>query len=415
MPRYSKKKRKGSAPPKRPITKAKSPRPPAKRMQYTRAQMEAAVMAVESGSAFSINRAARDHGIPPSTLKDRLSGRVVDGTKPGRPSYLTDGEEAELESYLIKASQVGYGKTRRQVKAIAENIAVDKGILRKSHISDGWWKKFLSRHPSLSLRSGDATGHVRMKATSRENMTHYFNLLDDILEECEFKDHPERIYNMDECGMPLDPKPPKVLAQKGQRKVRYRCAGNKGQITVLGCCSGTGQAIPPFVIFDAKQLNYLWTRGEVPGTRYGLSDTGWTNKSLFGGWLVEHFLIHAVQGRPLLLVDGHSSHYDPETIRLAKEHNVVIFCLPPHTTHEAQLLDLSFFGPLKTNWGHVCHDFYQSAPGRVVTKQGRRSRGGWGGFSLPTFSVQCCSLPRLDSRTFCSVAFCSHLCHVQSR
>ena len=28
-------------------------------------QMEAAVMAVESGSAFSINRAARDHGIPP--------------------------------------------------------------------------------------------------------------------------------------------------------------------------------------------------------------------------------------------------------------------------------------------------------------------------------------------------------------
>ena len=65
---------------------------------------------------------------PPSTLKDRLSGRVVDGTKPGRPSYLTDGEEAELESYLIKASQVGYGKTRCQVKAIAENIAVDKGI-----------------------------------------------------------------------------------------------------------------------------------------------------------------------------------------------------------------------------------------------------------------------------------------------
>ena len=31
-------------------------------------------------------------------------------------------------------------------------------------------------------------------------------------------------------------------------------------------------------------------------------------------------------------------------------------------------MDLSFFGPLKTNWGHVCHDFYQSAPSRVVTK-----------------------------------------------
>ena len=161
----------------------------------------------------------------------------------------------------------------------------------------------------------------------------YFNLLNDIFEEFDFKDHPERVCNMDEHGVPLDPKPPKVLAAKGQKKVRYRCAGAKGQVTVLGCCSATGQALPPFVIFDAKQLNYEWTRGEVPGTQYGLSDTGWTNKTLFHGWLVEHFLVHAVQGRPLLLlVDGHSSHYDPETIRFAKEHNVIIFCLPPHTT-----------------------------------------------------------------------------------
>ena len=331
--------------------------------------MNAALRAIESGSAVSINKVARDHGIPPTTLKDRLSGRVVDGTKPGRPSYLTSQEESELESYLIESCKLGYGKTRRQVKAIVENVAIDKGILRKSHISDGWWKKFLARHPKLSLRSGDATGHVRMKATTRENLTHYFDLLNKCLEEHDFKDHPERIYNMDESGIPLDPKPPKVLAVKGQKKVRYRCSGNKSQITVLGCCSGTGQAMPPFIIFEGKQLNYLWTCGEVPGTRYGVSDSGWTNKSLFYGWLVEHFLVHAVQGRPLLLlVDGHSSHFDPEAIRFAKDHSVIIFCLPPHTTHEAQPLDISFFGPLKTNWGHVCHDFIQSSPGKVVTK-----------------------------------------------
>ena len=27
---------------------------------------------------------------------------------------------------------------------------------------------------------------------------------------------PEKIYNMDEMGMPLDPRPPKVVATKGQ-------------------------------------------------------------------------------------------------------------------------------------------------------------------------------------------------------
>ena len=374
MPRYSKKKKKGgfkptNLPSSRPEESSSLSRRPAKRMQWTRMQMEAAVRAVESGVSVSINRAARDHGVPPSTLKDRLSGRVVDGNKPGRSSYLTEDEEMELESYLIKSSQLGYGKTRSQVKSMVEKVAVDKGLLRKSRISDGWFKKFRLRHPKLSLRSGDATGHVRMRATSQENLTHYFNLLKEIFEEFDFKDSPERIYNMDESGIPLDPKPPKVLAAKGQKKVRYRCAGIKGQITVLGCCSGTGQALPPFIIFDAKQLNYEWTRGEVPGSRYGLSDTGWTNKGLFHGWLVEHFLLHAVPGRPLLLlVDGHSSHYDPETIKFAKDHEIIIFCLPPHTTHEAQPLDVSFFGPLKINWGHVCHEYYQAAPGRIVTK-----------------------------------------------
>ena len=39
--------------------------------------------------------------------------------------------------------------------------------------------------------------------------------------------------------------------------------------------------IPSFVIFDAKQLNQLWTRGEVIGTRYGLSDSGRTDQALF--------------------------------------------------------------------------------------------------------------------------------------
>ena len=47
---------------------------------------------------------------------------------------------------------------------------------------------------------------------------------------------------------------------------------------------------------------------------------------------------------------------------------IIIFCLPPHATHEAQPLDVSFFGPLKKHWGAVCHQFYQDSPGRIITK-----------------------------------------------
>ena len=49
-----------------------------KRMQWTESQMLAALDAVLN-KHLSGNKAAALHGVPPSTLKDRLSGRVVHG------------------------------------------------------------------------------------------------------------------------------------------------------------------------------------------------------------------------------------------------------------------------------------------------------------------------------------------------
>ena len=90
---------------------------------------------------------------------------------------------------------------------------------------------------------------------------------------------------------------------------------------------------------------------------------------LFSYWLKDLFLPSIPPARPvLLLLDGHSSHYEPNTIKYAASHGVVILCLPPHTTHVAQPLDVSFFKPLKTYWSEVCHRYMQDNPGRVVTK-----------------------------------------------
>ena len=73
---------------------------------------------------------------------------------------------------------------------------------------------------------------------------------------------PAQIYYVDETGMPIDHHPPKIITKKGQKKIRYRKTENKCQITVIGCISVTGQAIPPFVIFDAESLNvdHIWAK-----------------------------------------------------------------------------------------------------------------------------------------------------------
>ena len=93
-------------------------------------------------------------------------------------------------------------------------------------------------------------------------------------------------------------------------------SGNKTQITVLVCASAAGNPIPPMVIFDRKNLNQEMTIGEVPGTMYGLNPgSGWIDQELFRDWFERHFLQYAPAARPLLLLlDGHSTHYQPEVV-----------------------------------------------------------------------------------------------------
>ena len=93
----------------------------------------------------------------------------------------------------------------------------------------------------LRLRAGDSTAGVRMDAINAENTHAYFDLLRSVYDEFGFDDHPEQIYNMDETGVPLEPRPPKIVAAKGQKKIWYCISRQKSQITVIGCGSATGQ------------------------------------------------------------------------------------------------------------------------------------------------------------------------------
>ncbi len=66
-------------------------------------------------------------------------------------------------------------------------------------------------------------------------------------------------------------------------------------------------------------------------------------------------------GAPILLIyDGHGSHTTLEWIEHAREHNVHLFCLPPHTTHRLQPLDVGIFGPLQNAWFNQCDELLET-------------------------------------------------------
>ena len=91
------------------------------------------------------------------------------------------------------------------------------------------------------------------------------------------------------------------------------------------------------------------------------------DQELFEKWFSRHFLHYAPPARPLLvMLDGHSSHYSPTAVRMAAEEGVVLFALPPNTTHISQPLDKGVFGPLKVHWHRVCRNFMSQNPCQTV-------------------------------------------------
>src|SRR5882762_4368620 len=93
----------------------------------------------------------------------------------------------------------------------------------------------------------------------------------------------------------------------------------------------------------------------------GMSENGWTDDFLCTQWFQESFIPQATacytSWAPILLIyDGHSSHTTEEMQKLAEENNIELFCLPLHTMHCTQPLDVSVFGPLQHRWMERCDE-----------------------------------------------------------
>ena len=333
---------------------------------WDEARMQRAIDACVSGG-MAIRQAALRFGVPKSTLGDRISGRVLPGASCGPKGYLTPEEEEELVNFLLRCAAMGYPKSRHEVLALVKRILEKKRI--DAVVTSGWWQSFCGRHPNLTLRTPAPLSGARASATDPEVICRYFDLLERTMADNKLIDQPCLVFNMDESGMPLDPKQLKSVCKRGEKRLLGPSSGDKTQITVVACISASGSCMPPMVILDRKTLPPYFTEGEVPGTIYGLSTKGWIDQELFDIWFTRHFLRYAPLARPLLLLlDGHSSHHSPDTIRLAAKEQVIVFALPPHTTHFSQPADKGCFGPLKTHWKSECHSFMTSNPGVFVSR-----------------------------------------------
>ena len=328
-----------------------------RRMQWRDEDMRKAIEAVSSHK-MTISAASRVFQVPRKTLDDRIKGLVIHGQKPG-PKL------SSLTNYLLYMADRGFPLTRTMVKAFAWAIAKrsgkDKRFNPEQGPSEHWWQLFRGRHPHIVLRKSDKLDRNRAEAFNEVIVKEYFDGT---------RSHHKQIYNCDETFLPLDYTREKVVAAKGSKTVYSQTTGTTDHITLLCCASAAGLPLPPMIIY-AKSFPGGQYRFQGPDDAlYAKSESGWIDTELFMTWLNKIFLKYVVSQRPvLLLVDGHKSHITLDVIDKCRENDITLFCLPPHTTHALQPLDIAVFKSLKDQYAKAVRSLSFSKKNFVVTKR----------------------------------------------
>ena len=186
---------------------------------------------------------------------------------------------------------------------------------------------------------------------------------EEVIESNGLTNAPNRIFNLDETGLAGNRVSSKLYAKKGVKDVYIQQPNcGKTMYTVLFCCSATGIYMPPFVVYKAKHLQRDWCMGGPEGSCYGVSESGYMHDLNFENWFQDAFIpfVSSYEKPVLLVMDGHGSHLTYKTIDLAMKAEIIIICIPPHTSHALQPLDVGVFKSVNTIWNEDILDPYHN-------------------------------------------------------
>lgn len=360
--------------------KKKKNEEPSRRFAYSEEALKSALSDIR-GNIRSIREACRLYQVPRSTVQDRLSGRVADQKRKVGPDPIFgfDGEK-KIVDWIIELAKAGIPINKYDLLDTVAELAKDLDI---NHRFPGgkpgirWYLSFLKRHPNISIREPEAINKAR-EAIKERSIRKWFSDLHTFLVErnaLDILDDPSRILNADETGVSLSPKSGKVLAPKGYKNVYVVKNGNeKENITVLIVMTAAGEICPPLVVYPYIRPPKAVVDSMPPDWILGKSETGWMRSDTFFEYMSNGFndwLTKQNVKKPVLFfVDGHKSHMSMPLSKFCEDNDIILYALPPNTTHILQPADVSVFKPLKQEWKRTVKN-WQSRPenlNKCITK-----------------------------------------------
>lgn len=221
-----------------------------KNKQYSNIDLKKAIESVRGGS--SVRAAAKQFGVPVSTLFVKNKGKPQ--SKQGKQPIMSADVEAKIADWIVYCAKKGDPKTKQEVIAVAsEYLKRETG--RQDSLSDGWFKKFMRRHPTITSRTPQLVTQSSARVTE-EDIRRFHKTFSDWLEEEGFShlaNDPTRWLNADETGFDLNPKPKRMLAEKGQKDVYHvEPSDTKKRISVMYTFGADGSSYKPQLIVPSS-------------------------------------------------------------------------------------------------------------------------------------------------------------------
>ncbi|XP_044716033.1 DDE superfamily endonuclease domain-containing protein [Hirsutella rhossiliensis] len=278
-----------------------------------------------------------ENGATVPCLIPRMKRRYFAGTSPHHTGHHIQGRALQQHANaILKAKGVGATASR------------------------AWAKRFIQRHRELFHRRRAAARDIKRKAMQdRIHVEAFFRGWSQTIEKDEIL--PKNTWNFDETGFMVG------YLHKGTFIWTFReidtpilsDAHDTVSVTAIEAISAAGSCIPSFVILPGVQIPARWVTNSLDDdTIISTSQKGYINDVIAIEW-IKHFEKHTRPVDPLqkrlLLMDSCDNHYTEEMVHFCFDHNIKVFPMPPHLTHQLQPLDVGVFRSYKHWHQQVLH------------------------------------------------------------
>lgn len=308
-----------------------------------------ALQALENDPTLSIRKSAQLYKVDRTTLSRRQHGIRTQANTNSNKRKTTELEEEAIVKRVLELDAQGFPVRMSGVEDMANRLLRERDA---PLVGKHWTRRFIQRQPKLKTRMSRSYDNQRALCEDPTKIQDWFRLVANTI--AKYGVCVEDIYNFDETGFLMGVIGATHVVTSSERKSNAKLIqpGNREWVTCIQGVNSQGWTTPPYLVMKGKwHLSSWYDDGRLlHGWRIAVSQNGWTTNEVTFDWL-KHFdkftCTRTVGGYRLLILDGHESHHSHDFEEYCRTNNIVTLCMPPHSSHLLQPLDVGCFGPLK--------------------------------------------------------------------